>query len=107
MEQKVEFDAIPASSVLENSPADLPQVNSDRSIENKVPAETLNRLHVRFSEYVAELPSDCIHLMAASPPCIFGKEYDNELTLDQCRRLLRKFGEKPIAYRWMAILSLH
>lgn len=37
-----------------------------------------------------ELPDNCIHLMITSPPYNVKKEYDEELSLDEYRGLLRK-----------------
>jgi site-specific DNA-methyltransferase (adenine-specific) len=39
---------------------------------------------------MAELPAGCAHLMVTSPPYNAGKEYDQDLTLDEYRALLRR-----------------
>ncbi len=67
-----------------------PRADSDLSVENEVPRDCLNRVHVHSSENMDELPSNCVHLMVTSPPYNVGKEYDNDLTLDEYRSLLRR-----------------
>ena len=49
---------------------------------------------------MSELPAGCVHLMVTSPPYNAGKEYDEDLTLDEYRALLRRvFAE---SYRVLA-----
>jgi len=59
-------------------------------IENKIPKEVLNRLFLKSSEDMGELPDHSIHLMVTSPPYNVSKEYDEDLTLDEYRDLLRQ-----------------
>jgi site-specific DNA-methyltransferase (adenine-specific) len=59
-------------------------------IENKIPKEVLNRLFLKSSEDMGELPDHSIHLMVTSPPYNVSKEYDQDLTLDEYRDLLRQ-----------------
>ncbi|MCK4693663.1 MAG: site-specific DNA-methyltransferase [Anaerolineales bacterium] len=59
-------------------------------IENKTPKEVLNRLFLKSSEDMGELPDHSIHLMVTSPPYNVSKEYDQDLTLDEYRDLLRQ-----------------
>jgi len=59
-------------------------------IENKIPKEVLNRLFLKSSEDMVELPDHSIHLMVTSPPYNVSKEYDQDLTLDEYRDLLRQ-----------------
>lgn len=58
-------------------------------IENSVPAEHLNRIFCASSERMKELPDCSVHLMVTSPPYNVTKEYDDDLTLDEYRTLLR------------------
>jgi site-specific DNA-methyltransferase (adenine-specific) len=39
---------------------------------------------------MSELPEACVHLMVTSPPYNAGKEYDEDLTLEEYRGLLRR-----------------
>jgi modification methylase len=61
--------------------ADRLLVESEAYIEN-----TIDEIDVIFngsSEEMKELPDNSVHLMVTSPPYNVGKEYDNDLTLDE------------------------
>ena len=60
----------------------------------EIPENDLNRLYYKSSENMDEVPDNSIHLMITSPPYNVGKEYDNDLTLDEYLELLTSvFGE--------------
>lgn len=63
--------------------------NHAEVIESPIPPELLNRIFVKSSESMDELPDRSVHLMVTSPPYNVTKEYDDELTLDEYRALLR------------------
>ncbi len=48
----------------------------------------VNRLYCKSSEAMDEIPDNSIHLMITSPPYNVGKEYDNDLTLEEYSTLL-------------------
>ena len=56
--------------------------------ETKINEDDLDRLYCKSSERMDEIPDDSIHLMITSPPYNVGKEYDNDLTLDEYLELL-------------------
>ena len=56
--------------------------------ESKIPESDLNRLYCKSSENMDEIPDNSVHLMITSPPYNVGKEYDNDLTLDEYLELL-------------------
>ncbi len=56
--------------------------------ETKIPKKDLNKLYVKSSENMDEIPDNSIHLMITSPPYNVGKEYDNNLTLSEYEELL-------------------
>ena len=58
--------------------------------ENKIIKTDLNRLYCKSSENMGEIPDDSIHLMITSPPYNVGKEYDDDLSLDEYLELLTK-----------------
>jgi DNA modification methylase len=58
--------------------------------EQPVPASHLDRVICQSSERMNALPDGCVHLMVTSPPYNAGKEYDQDLTLDEYRGLLRR-----------------
>lgn len=57
-------------------------------LEEEIPEENLNRLYCKSSERMDEIPDNSIHLMITSPPYNVGKEYDNDLTIDEYLELL-------------------
>jgi len=58
-------------------------------LENCVPDEYINQIFCKSSEKMEELPDCSVHLMITSPPYNVGKEYDNNLHLDDYFNLLR------------------
>ncbi len=58
--------------------------------EVPVPEDRLDRLYLKSSEDMSELPDNSVHLMVTSPPYNVGKDYDADLTLDEYRDLLRR-----------------
>ncbi len=58
-------------------------------IENSIPAENLDKLYCASSEDMSAIPDSSIHLMVTSPPYNAKKEYDDDLSLEQYRELLR------------------
>ena len=64
------------------------------SVENIVPEDNLNKIFAHSSETMDELPDNSVHLMITSPPYNVGKEYDDDLTLnDYCEMLKRVWKE--------------
>lgn len=57
-------------------------------LEEEIPEENLNRLYCKSSERMDEIPDNTVHLMITSPPYNVGKEYDNDLTIDEYLELL-------------------
>ncbi len=53
------------------------------------PTET-NKLYLQDSSNMQQLPDNCIHLMIMSPPYNVGKEYEADLSLQECVALLVK-----------------
>lgn len=56
--------------------------------ENAVPADALDQVFVHSSEQMPELPDRSVHLMVTSPPYNVGKEYDEDLSLEDYAALL-------------------
>ncbi|WP_295589483.1 site-specific DNA-methyltransferase [uncultured Methanobrevibacter sp.] len=62
--------------------------------EFKIDEHDLNKIYCKSSEKMNEVPDNSIHLMITSPPYNVGKEYDDDLTLDEYLELLTAvFGE--------------
>ena len=52
--------------------------------KNKVPTEFLDKIILGDArEILKKLPNNCVHLMITSPPYNVGKEYDEDLTLEE------------------------
>jgi len=58
--------------------------------ENPVPSESLDKILCKTSENMEELPDNSVHLMVTSPPYNVGKQYDENLTLDEYRAFLTR-----------------
>ncbi len=72
----------------------LPKEEIVEYIENPVPSEFLDKIFCKTSEKMEELPDNSVHLMVTSPPYNVGKEYDEDLTLNEYREFLKRvWGE--------------
>jgi modification methylase len=61
---------------------------------NDAPANVLDKVFVQSSEEMGQLPDNCVALMVTSPPYNVGKDYDEDLDLDEYLGLLdRVFTE--------------
>lgn len=68
---------------------DLKKGEKVKYIENEIPQENINRIYRKSSENMTELPDNSVHLMITSPPYNVTKEYDEDLSLDEYRNLLK------------------
>ncbi len=68
----------------------LPQEKAVKYTENPLPPESLDKIFCKTSEKMEELPDNSVHLMVTSPPYNVGKEYDEDLTLEEYREFLRR-----------------
>lgn len=59
-------------------------------VENEIESQLINRIFCKSSENMSELPDDSVHLMVTSPPYNVGKEYDENLSLEEYRELLKR-----------------
>lgn len=62
--------------------------------ENPIQENYLNRIFIKSSERMEELPDNSIHLMVTSPPYNVGKEYDDNLTLKEYRELIKNVWQE-------------
>ncbi len=68
-------------------------LNSDKKIiysENQIQPENINKIFCKTSEVMSEIPDNSVHLMVTSPPYNVGKEYDENLSLNEYREFLKK-----------------
>ena len=68
----------------------LPEEEKVRYVENPIPPQFLGRILCKSSENMEELPASSVHLMVTSPPYNVGKEYDEDLTLEEYRKFLKR-----------------
>ena len=68
----------------------LPKEQSVEYKENPIPSQFLDALFCKSSERMEELPDSSVHLMVTSPPYNVGKEYDENLTLEEYRVFLKR-----------------
>jgi site-specific DNA-methyltransferase (adenine-specific) len=68
----------------------LPKEEKVKYIENPIPADYLDKIICSSSEAMTELPDNSVHLMVTSPPYNVGKDYDQDLTLDEYRAFLKR-----------------
>ncbi len=61
----------------------LPQEKEISYLETAVPEQFLDRILQASSQNMHQLPDHCAHLMVTSPPYNVGKDYDEDLTLDE------------------------
>ena len=67
----------------------LPTEMRGEYIENPVPSQFLDKIFCKSSDNMEELPDNSVHLMVTSPPYNVGKEYDENLTLQEYRQFLK------------------
>lgn len=65
---------------------DLPK--KVKYLYEEIPKDNLNKIYCKSSENMEEIPDNSINLMITSPPYNVGKEYDNDLTLEEYKELL-------------------
>lgn len=68
----------------------LPRESSGEYIENPIPSENLNKIFCKSSEKMEELPDNSVHLMITSPPYNVGKQYDENMNLQEYRAFLKR-----------------
>jgi len=59
-------------------------------VESPLPAGSLDRIFNHSAETMSELPDCSVHLMVTSPPYDVGKEYDDDLSLDDYLAFLQR-----------------
>ena len=58
-------------------------------VENEIPCSILDKVFCQSSENMDNIPDNSVHLMVTSPPYNVGKEYDDDLSIDEYRAMLR------------------
>lgn len=73
---------------------DIPTDNGVKYEENPVPPECVDRIFLKSSESMDELPDCSVHLMVTSPPYNVGKEYDENLSLEEYLAFLKRVWQE-------------
>lgn len=68
----------------------LPKEKAGEYVENPISIDFLDRISCKSSEAMEELPDNSVHLMVTSPPYNVGKEYDEDFTLEEYLRFLKR-----------------
>jgi DNA modification methylase len=68
----------------------LPKERSVEYLENRLAADLRNRIFTHSSEKMSELPDSSVHLMVTSPPYNVGKDYDEDLNLQDYLGMLSR-----------------
>ena len=69
-------------------------------VENPFPEDLKNRILCKSSENMEEVPEGSVHLMVTSPPYNVGKEYDQDMDIEEYRDFLFKVWKET--YRVLA-----
>ncbi|MFZ5857497.1 MAG: DNA-methyltransferase [Chloroflexota bacterium] len=70
--------------------ADQPQGQEEAYAENPIPADRLDSIAHASSESMSDLPDASVHLMVTSPPYNVGKDYDEDLSLEEYLAFLKR-----------------
>lgn len=68
----------------------LPKAEKVKYTEKEIPEKNIDKIFCKSSEDMAELPDNSVHLMVTSPPYNVGKDYDEDLTLEEYRAFLKR-----------------
>jgi site-specific DNA-methyltransferase (adenine-specific) len=71
-----------------------PQEQATAYTENPIPANALDHIFCKSAETMTELPDCSVHLMVTSPPYNVGKEYDQDLSLEEYLSFLQSFWKE-------------
>ena len=66
------------------------RANEDLGEVADPPAEIIDQLFLGSSESMTQIPDNCVALMVTSPPYNVGKDYDDDLAIDEYLDLLRR-----------------
>lgn len=62
--------------------------------ETPIPDKYLDRIFCKSAEHMSELPDNSVHLMVTSPPYNVGKEYDENLSLEEYLAFLHRVWQE-------------
>jgi DNA modification methylase len=65
-------------------------------VENPIPADSLDLIFCHSAEIMSKLPDASVHLMVTSPPYNVGKQYDEDLSLDEYLVFLERVWKETL-----------
>jgi modification methylase len=65
-------------------------------VENPIPVDSLDRTFCHSAETMGELPDCSVHLMVTSPPYNVGKEYDEDLSMEDYLAFLQRVWKETL-----------
>lgn len=74
--------------------ANTPEVQPEDGTVNSIPTTSLDQIYGSSAESMAQIPNNAVHLMVTSPPYNAGKEYDQDLTLEDYLAFLRRIWDE-------------
>lgn len=74
----------------------LPKQEQYQYLENRVPDGVSDSFICHSAEQMKHLPDESVHLMVTSPPYNVGKEYDEDLTLEEYLSFLKRVWEEVL-----------
>jgi len=74
----------------------LPKEKKIKYTENSIAPKFLDSIFCKSSEHMTELPDSSIHLMVTSPPYNVGKDYDEDFTLAEYLKFLKRVWKEVL-----------
>ena len=66
------------------------EIDPKPRLENPLPERARNQFFCKSSENMDDLPDRCVHLMVTSPPYNVGKDYDDDLSMEDYLGLIER-----------------
>ena len=57
-------------------------------LQEEIPEDKINKIYCKSSENMNDIPDNSVNLMITSPPYNVGKEYDDDLSIEEYRQVL-------------------
>lgn len=88
LEFQVDTVMIQVVFIIVNYIMDLNYQKKIEYLQEEIPEDKLNKIYCKSSENMNDIPDNSVNLMITSPPYNVGKEYDDDLSIEEYRQLL-------------------
>lgn len=88
LEFQVDTVMIQVVFIIVNYIMDLNYQKKIEYLQEEIPEDKINKIYCKSSENMNDIPDNSVNLMITSPPYNVGKEYDDDLSIDEYRQLL-------------------